>query len=107
MRQLREKLEAQLREAEATAEELDTQAIDAEAVIVFAEHVCLNAGRLWGALSPVHRKQLGDALFPSGIVFDGAELRTPELGWLFNDLRGTEAEREVLVDLTGFEPVTS
>ena len=95
MRQLREKLEAERRDAEATAEELDVQAIDTEAIIAFAEHVCLNAGRLWGALSPVHRKQLGDALFRSGLVFDGAELRTPELGWLFHDLRGTEAEREV------------
>lgn len=107
VRRLREQLEARRRDAEATAEELDVQTIDAEAIIAFAEHVCLNAGRLWDALSPGQRKQLGDTLFPSGIVFDGAELLTPELGWLFNDLRGTETERQGLVDLTGIEPVTS
>lgn len=61
--------EAMVTELELHENRMD--ALDVEAVLAFAEHVVLNAGRLWSEYDPRRRRHLQKALFPKGLEFDG------------------------------------
>ena len=91
--------------------ELD--ALDVETVLEFAEHVVLNARRMWSEFPLQHRRRMQKVLFPEGLVYDGEAFRTPVTCLFFRDSAGTEAGRykaaefelEKVVARTGIEPV--
>lgn len=81
------------------------QELDVEGVLSFAEHVALNAGRLWGELSLDHRQRLQKLIFPEGMSYQGGTFRTAQTALFFNDLSENRERRSSLVSPTGFEPV--
>lgn len=51
--------------------------LDVEGVLAFAEHVVLNARRLWSEYDLNRRRHLQKVLFSSGVHFDGEGFGTP------------------------------
>ncbi|MGB5660296.1 MAG: hypothetical protein WBO54_12500 [Thermoanaerobaculia bacterium] len=70
--------------------------LDVEGVLAFAEHVVLNARRLWSEYDLKRRRHLQRVLFPSGLHFDGEGSGTPVTCLFF---KGLEAK-------SGLEPQT-
>lgn len=85
--------------------ELD--ALDVETVLEFAEHVVLNARRMWSEFPLQHRRRMQKVLFPEGLAWDGEAFRTPVTCLFFRDLERSESEEYELVARTGFEPACS
>jgi len=85
--------------------ELD--ALDVETVLEFAEHVVLNARRLWSEFQLKHRRRLQKVLFPEGLAYDGEAFRTPVTCLFFRDLERSEREEYQVVARTGIEPTRS
>jgi hypothetical protein len=58
-----------------------------EAVLNFAEHVILNAARLWTEFSSDQKQRLQKVLFPEGVTFENRNYRTTATCVLFNLLQ--------------------
>jgi hypothetical protein len=68
--------------AGATVEE-----IDVEAVLEFAESFLADPGSLWESLPVERRYQLQWAVFPRGLLHDGADYQTPTTSGAFTFFR--------------------
>ena len=79
--------------------------LDVEGVLAFAEHVVLNARRLWSEYDLKRRRQLQKVLFPSGLHFDGEGFGTPVTCLFFKNLEAETGMESQMVSPTGFEPV--
>src|SRR5439155_16734733 len=66
--------------------------IIAEAVLNFAEHVAMNAARLWIAGDPEHKQRLQVSLFPKGVSFSAEGFGTPVTCLMFSQLPANESE---------------
>ena len=62
-----------MQEREATLE-----GYDVEGVLAFAEHVILNAARLWTEVSSDQKQRLQKVLFPEGVPFANGEFGTAQ-----------------------------
>ena len=71
--------------------ELD--ALDVETVLEFAEHVVLNARRMWSEFPLKHRRRMQKVLFPEGLAYDGEAFRTPVTCLFLRDSAGAETGR--------------
>jgi hypothetical protein len=79
-----------------------------EGILAFAERVLPRASDLWVQASLEQRQRFQQLFFPEGVAFDGNRfVRTGVTAPAFSYLREIETGNEGLVDLTGFEPVTS
>jgi len=90
---------AQIEEQGARLEEIDIQA-----ALSFAEHVLVNAARLWAESSPDQKQRLQQLLFPDGVVYQSGAYRTEATSSIFFDLGAIEDKNERLVALPGIEP---
>ena len=79
--------------------------LDVEGVLAFAEHVVLNARRLWSEYDLKRRRELQKVLFPSGLHFDGEGFGTPVTCLFFKSLEAESGAESQMVSPTGFEPV--
>ena len=104
VRRVREELERERLVAEVAVGDLDCDALDVEAVLSFAEHVLTNAGRLWVEATPEQRVRLTTALFPEGVTYEAGVFKTPSSAFEFNDLRGSDGEKERMASPEGVEP---
>jgi hypothetical protein len=66
-------------------------------VVVFAEHIILNAGRLWQEFSLEQKQRLQQLLFPVGVTYADGEFRTVEMSPIFRMLRVADGEGETEV----------
>ena len=73
-----------------------------EPVLTSAEHVILNAARLWTEFSRHQKERLQKALFPEGVTFAKGEFGT--VCPLFKLLEKPESEKSSLATLRGLEP---
>ncbi len=92
-----------MREVELYENRMDE--LDVEGVLAFAEHVVLNARRLWSEYDPQRRRHLQKVLFPKGLEFDGDSFGTPVTCLFFRNLEAREGEESQMASPTGFEPV--
>ena len=95
--------------------ESELDALDVETVLEFAEHVVLNARRMWSEFPLKHRRRMQKVLFPEGLAYDGEAFRTPVTCLFFRDLERSEGEgyevvarlvptsNPLLAQLTAFE----
>ena len=82
--------------------------LDVEGILAFAERVLPRAADLWVQASLDQRQRFQQLFFPGGIAFDGNRfVGTGATAPALSYLREIRTEKEGLVDLTGFEPVTS
>jgi site-specific DNA recombinase len=91
--------------AEMERREAATAECDIEGVLNFAEHVMLNASRLWAEFSLEQKQRFQRLLFPQGVRFQDGEFGTDAISPVFNGLQPSENEKQSLATLTGIEPV--
>jgi site-specific DNA recombinase len=101
----RDKLNEQIVLAEMQERDAKLEDYDVEAVLNFAEHVILNAARLWIEFSSDQKQRLQKVLFPEGVRFEDGVIKTAATCLLFKLLAEPEAGKTTLATLTGFEPV--
>ena len=75
--------------------------LDVDGVLAFAEHVVLNAQRLWSEYNPQRRRHLQQVLFPKGLKFDGESSKTPVTCLFFRNLEAQEGAESQMVSPTG------
>ena len=100
-----DKLNEEITLAEMQERDAKLEGYDMEGVLAFAEHVVLNAGRLWTEFSSDQKERLQKVLFPEGVTFSSGEFRTAATCPLFKLLEEPEGEKVSLATLTGIEPV--
>ena len=100
----RDKLNEQITLAEIQEQDAKLEGYDVEGVLAFAEHVILNAARLWTEFSSDQKQRLQRVLFPEGVVFEDGKFRTCAMCALFKLLEMPEGEKSRLATLPGIEP---
>jgi site-specific DNA recombinase len=99
-------LKDEIAAAEALEKEKHIEQLDIEAVLAYAEHLLLNAARLWTDANLDQKQRLQRVIFPNGVEFRDGEVLTSGTASLFNSLRGIDLPFEHLASPTGFEPVS-
>ena len=100
-----DKLNEEIMLTEVELHEVRIDEMDVEAVLGFAQHVLLNAGRLWMEFSLEQKQRLQQVLFPQGIRFSEGSFETPVTSLAFKYLQDNSSQKSNLVSPTGFEPV--
>ena len=77
---------------------------DVELVLAFAEHVILNAARLWTEFSSGQKQRLQKVLFPQGVSFAKGIYKTADMCLFFKLILKSEVEKTSLATLPGIEP---
>ena len=103
----RDRLREQLAITEAEAEEVKVEELDVEGLLAFAQHVLMDAARLWEQAPPDQRQRLQRVLFPQGLMFDGSGFGTPVTCLAFMESAASAGVGDALASLTGFEPASS
>src|SRR5690606_42040925 len=104
----RDKLREELTLAQIDRHASELDELDVEGILAFAERVLPRAADLWVQASLDQRQRLQQLFFPEGIAFDGSGfVRTAASTRAFSYLTEIRPAKTSLVDLTGFEPVTS
>jgi len=93
--------------AEVELRQAESQFLDLEGVLTFAEKIITSPVRLWLESSVDQRQRLQQTFFPNGLTFDGLEFRTPSSYSFFSMLRSISGAESQLASPTGFEPVLS
>ena len=100
----RDKLNEQIVLAEMQEHDAKLEGYDVEGVLNFAEHVILNAARLWTEFSSDQKQRLQRVLFPEGATFANGEFGTSATCLMFNHLQKPEPEKSRMATLPGIEP---
>jgi site-specific DNA recombinase len=79
--------------------------LDVEGVLAFAEHLLLNAARMWAEASLDQKQRLQRVLFPQGVTYGEGGFGTTETSLVFTMLDAIAASKESEASPTGFEPV--
>ena len=85
----------------------ESQFLDLEGVLIFAEKIVTGPARLWLESSVDQRQRLQLTFFPSGLAFDGEGFGTPASSSFFSTLSSISGSESLLASPTGFEPVLS
>jgi hypothetical protein len=99
-----DKLNEQIMLAEMQEREAKLESYDVEAVLNFAEHVILNAARLWTEFSSEQKQRLQKVLFPQGVIFADGNYKTEETCLFFKLLQESAGKKTRLATLSGIEP---
>jgi hypothetical protein len=81
-----------------------TEEIEIEAVLDFAQAVLLSASNLWKASPSEQKQRLQQVLFPEGVTYSDGNYRTGITCMLFSGMQPNSAQEEGLVALPGIEP---
>ena len=101
----RDQLRAELTVAELELGDARFDELEVDGVLAFAEHVFGNLPALWKNAEPNDRRRIQDAMFPSGLVWDGERIGTAITIPAFSWLQAVSAGGSTLASPTGFEPV--
>ena len=99
-----DKLNEEIMLAEMQEREAKLEDYDIEAVLNFAEHVILNAARLWIEFSSDQKQRLQKVLFPEGVRFENQIIQTGATCLLFKLLPEVQGEKASLATPPGIEP---
>ena len=80
---------------------------DADGLLGFAEHLVMNARRMWDEAPVGYKQKFQRFVVPTGLEWDGERFGTVLTGWFYSQLRADFATGQRMVDLTGVEPATS
>lgn len=102
--EMRAKLVEELTLAEMELRDAQSEEIEIEAVLDFAEMILLNASNLWKAAPTEQKQRLQRVLFPEGVTYSDGKYRTAVTCLLFSGMQMTNGKKEGLVALPGIEP---
>ena len=98
------KLNEQITLAEMEERDAKLEGYEVESVLNFAEHIILNAARLWMEASSDQKERLQKVFFPKGVTFANGSYGTTEMCPFFNLIPKNEAEKNGMATLPGIEP---
>src|SRR5262249_52454394 len=101
---MRAKLAQDLTLAEIELREVQSEQIEVETLLDFAEMMLLNASNLWKSACSEQKQRLQQVLFPEGVAYSDAKYRTHATCLLFSGMQKEKPEKEGLVALPGIEP---
>jgi DNA invertase Pin-like site-specific DNA recombinase len=102
-----ERLTKDIEAAQVELRQAESQFLDLEGVLAFAEKIVTSPARLWLESSVDQRQRLQKTFFPEGLTFNGQEFGTPSTSSFFSVLRVISEGESQLASPTGFEPVLS
>ena len=102
-----ERLSKDIDAAQVELRQAESQFLDLEGVLIFAEKIVTSPARLWLESSVDQRQRLQLTFFPSGLAFDGEGFGTPASSSFFSTLSSISGGESLLASPTGFEPVLS
>ena len=100
-------LAQEIEAAEIELRSSESEFLDFEHVLAFAEKIVTNPARLWLESSLDQRQRLQLTYFPDGLEFDGERFGTPSNSSFFRLLTHFTSCQSLLASPTGFEPVLS
>src|SRR5215831_13512334 len=89
-----------------SANDAKLEELDIEAVIDFAQHVLLNAARLWTTFSLDQKQRLQKVIFPEGLVYFPEGFGTAVTSPIFSILEAEGTLKTNLAPQVGLEPTT-
>jgi hypothetical protein len=101
------RLKAEIDAAEQDLRDADTEHVDVEAVLAFAERLVEYPHQLWLQSSLDQKQRLQRLFFPEGVSFTKAGFGTAVTHSFLDLLSGLADEKATLASPTGFEPVLS
>jgi site-specific DNA recombinase len=99
-----DKLNEQIMLAEGQERDAKLESYDVEPVLNFAEHVILNAPKLWIEIASDQKQRLQKVFFPQGVTFENGNYGTAETCIFFNMIPKIEEGKSSLATLPGIEP---
>jgi tetratricopeptide (TPR) repeat protein len=90
-----DRLNEEITLAEMATNDAKLETFDVETVLNFAEHLILNAARLWTEFSSELRQRLQRVLFPEGVTFSECGFQTTASHLMFNLLQQPEAKKQI------------
>ncbi len=99
-----DKLGEEITLAEIAEQDTRLDELDFEAPVEFAQHVLLNAARIWSESGPEQKERLQKLVFPAGVLFAEGVYRTTATSMVFFELEEIYDQNEGLVGPVGFEP---
>ncbi len=102
----RDKLNEEIADAETAVHEAKLEELDLEAVLNFAQHVLLNAARLWIKFSLDQKQRLQKVIFPEGLVYTPEGFRITVTSPIFSLLQMEKTQKTILAPQVGLEPTT-
>ncbi|MCU1331225.1 MAG: hypothetical protein JWM08_217 [Candidatus Angelobacter sp.] len=102
--EMRAKLVEDLTLAEMELREAQTEEIEIETVLDYAEMVLTNASNLWITAPSEQKQRLQQVLFPEGVTYAEGNYRTAVTCLLFSRMQTKAVKKEGLVALPGIEP---
>ena len=100
-----EKIGAEIIVKQIELNEAEMEGFDIEAVLNFAEHLILNATRLWREADLNQKQRLQKVFFPGGMTFLNGEFGTTATCLFFNRLQAFEFQKSTLASPRGVEPL--
>jgi len=97
----------ELEAAQVELRQAESQFLDLEGVLAFAEKIVTSPARLWLESSVDQRQRLQMTFFPSGLSFDGEAFGTPVNHSFLSMLSMNSGDQSLMASPTGFEPVLS
>ena len=101
-----DKVEAEIIVKRLELNEAEMEGFDIEAVLNFAEHLILNATRLWRDANLDQKQRLQKVFFPEGVTFLEGEFGTTATCLFFNHLQVLEPIESNAAPRAGLEPAT-
>ncbi len=99
-----DKLNEQITLAEIQERDAKLEGYDVESVLNFAEHIILNAARLWLEASDEQKQRLQKLFFPKGVSFANGNYGTTEICPFFNVISQNGNDKSIMATLPGIEP---
>jgi hypothetical protein len=103
-KEMRAKLAEDLALAEMELGAAQTEEIEIETVLDYAQMVLTNASNLWKAAPAEQKQRLQQVLFTEGVTYSDGEYRTDLTCLLFSGMQARTVKKEGLVALPGIEP---
>ena len=100
-----DKIEAEIIVRQIELNEAKMEGFDIEAVLNFAEHLILNASRLWREANIDQKQRLQKVFFPEGMTYLHKEFGTAATCLFFNHLQVSRPQKSTLVAPRGIEPL--
>lgn len=101
------RLSKDIEAAQADLRKSESEFLDLEGVLTFAQKIFAIPARLWMESSLDQKQRLQQLFFPNGLTYDGKEFGTPSSGSLFSILDGFQTSQSQLASPMGFEPMLS
>jgi hypothetical protein len=99
-----DRLQREIGEARLRLGEAQTEELDVEATLDFADYALRNAARLWQGFDVDQRIRFQTLLFPAGLPFDGEGFGTTEISPVFKMLEAATDVTGSWASPAGFEP---